>query len=600
MTGNEDFFGQFIDDYFAECDEHLATARRVLLALEDGAASGTPDPALLRELHRSLHTLKGLAGMVGDASAESVAHAVEDALRSAERSARPLVGEAIDAIFVGVDALERCIAARRAGTAAPDVASVLAGLARVLPTAARAPGAKSAPAPAEVAQDDSGGDAVYHFEFSPSLELSDRGVSVDAVRTRLRELGTLLDAKPRMDAGTLIFDFWVSVPEGTSPDVSWIADGIRWNVGAMVAVAPAAAPDAAPADATGRVTGASASVVRVDLSRLDDVMRLVGDLVVSRTRIDDVLRQLSRGDASDARDALEEVNAQMERQIRRLREGVMRIRLVQVGEAFDRLRFAARDAIRESGKRVNLVFHGQTTEIDKQVVDRMLEPLLHVVRNAVIHGIESPDEREAAGKPPEGTLTLRASTAGDRIIIEVSDDGRGIDVDRVAARAREEGILDDDERPSGDRLLDLLCAPGLSTREEADLTSGRGVGMDVVRASVRALSGKLSLDTTPGVGTRFIIELPLTLMIVDALLVDVSGQQMAMPQPSLREVLQVEVAAIVRFENNDVVPYRGAVLPIVRLAQVFALPATERTSAYVLVVGNETAWGAPPSSATEA
>ena len=133
MTGTEDFFGQFIDDYFAECDEHLATARRVLLALEDGASSGAPDPALMRELHRSLHTLKGLAGMVGDASAESVAHAIEDALRTADRSARPLVGDAIDAIFVGVDALERCIAARRAGTPAPDVASVLTGLARALP-----------------------------------------------------------------------------------------------------------------------------------------------------------------------------------------------------------------------------------------------------------------------------------------------------------------------------------------------------------------------------------------------------------------------------------------------------------------------------------
>jgi len=267
----------------------------------------------------------------------------------------------------------------------------------------------------------------------------------------------------------------------------------------------------------------------------------------------------------------------------------MRLRLVPVGESFERLRFAARDAIRESGKQVVLQFRGESTEIDKLVVDRMLEPLLHLVRNAVIHGIETPEQRAAAGKPAEGTLTLRASAAGDRIVIDVEDDGGGMDIERIEARARERGLLLPDETLGADRLLELICAPGFSTRDEADLTSGRGVGMEVVWSTVRALAGTVSMSTERGRGTRFVIELPLTLMIVDALLVEIGGQQMAMPQPALREILQIERSEIIAFESNAVVSYRGGVLPLFDLSQLFRLPASTRDTAYLLVVGTEEA-----------
>jgi two-component system chemotaxis sensor kinase CheA len=452
------------------------------------------------------------------------------------------------------------------------------------------------------------GGVIYHFEFVPSVALTQRGVGVDLVRTRLRALGTLLDAKPRMVGSGVAFDFRVVVAPGHAPADAWAADGLRWTAAAPAAPEPPAAPDVVSpsADAeTGAPSGPRAqpdtvpgapviappgsSVVRVDLARLDAVMRLVGELVVSRSRLDDLLRQATPGDGAAIRDALEETNAAMERQLRRLRESVMRIRLVPIGEVFERLRFAARDAIRESGKQVTLAFEGQTTEIDKLVVDGLLEPLLHLVRNAVSHGIEHPSERLARGKPADGRLTLRAAAAGDRILIQVEDDGAGIDGERVAARAWERGLLAPNETLTPDRLLDVLCAPGFSTRDDADMTSGRGVGMDVVRSTVRALAGGLSLETTPGVGTRFVVELPLTLMILDALLVDIGGQQMAVPQPALREILQVGAAAIVPFENNDVIAYRDGVLPLVNLARLFGLPVSCGTSGYVLVVGTEAA-----------
>jgi two-component system chemotaxis sensor kinase CheA len=595
------FFDQFIEDYFSECDEHLATARRVLLALESASTGASPPPPL-HDLYRSLHTLKGLSGMVGDTSAERVAHALEDTLRGAERAGAGAASDPafLDLLFAGVDAIERCVAAHRAGEQSPDLDALLGSLARATSQPAQAPRARTEFSASPAAEAPG---VVYQFEFLPSASLTARGVGVDLVRERLRALGTLLDANPRVVPGGVAFDFHVAVPAGVQPDDRWSDDGLRWTVADSGADARTDddartgtdEPSRADAIASAHYSpingggGASASVVRVDLGRLDDVMRLVGDLVTCRSRLDEVVRLASTMDPSTLLDVLAETNAGMERQLRQLREGVMRIRLVQVGEVFERLRFAARDAIRESGKQVRLVFHGQSTEIDKVVVDRMLEPLLHLVRNAVSHGIERPAGRTAAGKPADGTLSLRANASGDRIRIVVEDDGAGIDVDAVARRARALGLLADEAPLTDEHLLDLLCAPGFSTREEADRTSGRGVGMDVVRTAVRALSGELSVESVRGRGTCFTIELPLSLMILDALLVDVGGQQMAVPQPALREIVQVDVASIVTFENNEVVRYRDGVLPIVHLARLFDFPTSGGARCYLLVVGSEAA-----------
>jgi len=595
MSGGGAYFDQFIEEYYAECDEHLATARRVLLGLE-GAAGARPAPAALHDLHRSLHTLKGLSGMVGDQSAEQVAHALEDAIRGMEHAPSAPDARLVDALFAGIDTLERCVAAHRAGESAPDVTALVRMLGEAGGGDRRVARPAGGVAPVDSLANAARDAGLYRFEFVPSAALAARGIGVDAIRARLRALGTLLDARPRVVEGGVAFDFTVAVPADARPDDAWSADGLRWTRSEPAGTTDAA--DAAAKSGTAATTpgalaptagATSTGVVRVELTRLDDVMRLVGDLVVGRSRLDNALRNAAHTDRAALLDELEETNAAMERQLRQLREAVMRIRLVPVGEVFERLRFAARDAIRESGKQVRLVFHGQTTEIDKVVVDRMLEPLLHLVRNAVSHGIETPEERDRLGKPAEGVLTLRAAASGDRILIVVEDDGAGIDVESVARRARLRGLLGPDEPLEGQRLLEVLCAPGFSTRDEADRTSGRGVGMDVVRAAVHALSGELAMESEPGVGTRFTIELPLTLMILDALLVDVGGQQMAVPQPALREVLRVEASQIVTFENNDVVRYRDGVLPIVSLARLFDFPEVQSAASYLLVVGSEAA-----------
>ena len=226
MSGGE-FFDQFIDDYHAECDEHLAAGRRALLAIEADALV-PPDPQLLRELFRSLHTLKGLSGMVGDACAERVAHALEESLRSAEGTGLPLAPSFLDAFFAGVELLERCIASRRSGAATVDPEPVLERLAAAL-DAGSLPAPRVAAAPDAHPAGDSEADAVYHFEFVPSGELAARGVSVDVIRARLRELGTLLEARPRMVGSGLVFDFWVSVSPDREPEEGWSRDGMHWT-----------------------------------------------------------------------------------------------------------------------------------------------------------------------------------------------------------------------------------------------------------------------------------------------------------------------------------------------------------------------------------
>jgi two-component system chemotaxis sensor kinase CheA len=580
------FFSQFMDDYFSESEEHLTNLRRSLLKLEQ-SPSGPGAESAVRELLRALHTLKGLAGMVGFGDVEQVSHALEEWLRANGAPAVPPQGEVLEALFSGSSLLERCLSARRANEVAPDVEAELAPLFRRGAAARRgrldAKAESPPPAPASPERTE------WDFEFQPTVELARRGVGVESVRDRLEQLGEVVQAVPQvLPSGGVAFRFRVATDLEVAPPEAWRADGLTWTGG------PVDRQQEGPASTeparTGGGAGASArlssaNVVRVDLNKLDDLMRLVGELVISRGRLDSGLRDTAFSRAG-ALAALQDVNGAMERQLRDLRGALLRVRLVEVGEVFERLRYAVREVARESGREVELILEGESTEIDKLVVERMLEPLLHLVRNAVSHGIEPPDQRVLLGKPRAGRITLRAATAGERIVIRVADDGAGIATRRVEALARERGLHTAEDTLDEGALLDVLSTPGFSTREQADLASGRGVGMAVVRATVEGLGGELLLETEPGKGTRFTVELPLTLMIIDAVLIALADQVMAVPQPALLEVLPLEPSALVGFENNEAVLYRGGVLPIVRLRDLFGLGRDqERRSLTVLVVG---------------
>ena len=578
-TSNPDnrgeFFDQFLDDYYAECDEHLVSIRRSLLSLEDEVDTRMVDRALLDNLFRSFHTLKGISGMVGLGAAEQLAHHLESYLRELREGTAVLSDTGFQVLGSGVSLLENVINARRNDQPIPSIDEIVERL--------QAVSAESAGVEITTPQKNDDVTATrWQVEFTPTAQLAERGINVNSVRARLQEIGELTQAKPIVKgAGEIAFEFIVITSADKNALSSLEPDGLTFKPIAVEAAPRTKEPVAVP-------TIAPASVVRVDLDRLDDLMRIVGELVISRTRLEEQLTDLKRVTTPAAWRSLQETSLSMGRQLRDLRESVMRVRMVQIGEIFERMMFVVRDLARESGKKVIVQLSGGETEIDKFLVERMMDPLMHLVRNAVSHGLETAAEREAQGKRSEGLLSLSAMTAGEKIVIKIADDGRGIDRNLILERAHAKGLGNGNSDLDDEALLTLLCTPGFSTRDEADRESGRGVGMDVVKKATEELGGRLSLATKVSEGTTFTIELPLTLAIAEALIVSVNGQRFAVPQSAVREVLEVESSATKVLENNEIISYRGKVLPLIRLARVFEMNHQRGDNFHVLVIGEET------------
>jgi two-component system chemotaxis sensor kinase CheA len=587
MTGStggpgDEFVASFLDDYFAEAEEHLATIRRALLAIERGLGDAPADPALLEELFRSFHSLKGISAMVDLRDAERLAHELESWLRGFREGQLPLTAGTLATVIDGTAVLESVIAARRAGAAPPPLDAVLARLAAPALRATVSGGAAvSAPA----------GPGSWRVTFVPSAALVDRGVKVDTIRTRLAGAGRIVSVTPKVTpGGGIAFEFIVSGVASASAFEPWQDDGLAWERLEAGDAAAVPAPDevrtSSAAGGADRAILAPSQVVRVDLKRLDDVVRRVADLVVTRARLSDSLARVERLIPSPEWRNLQEIAFAVDRQLRDLRDDVMRVRLVRVDEIFRRMPFVARDVAREAGSDVRVEISGQDTEIDKFLVERMMDPVLHLVRNAVSHGIEPPDGRRAAGKAAQGTLTLRASTSGELVVIEVADDGRGIDAAAVVERARAAGVARSDAGVDESTLLELICEPGLSTRGEADRASGRGIGMAVVRTAVRELGGTMRLETRVGEGTRFVLTLPLTLAITEALIAAAAGSRFAVPQSTVHEVIEIDERGVRQLESGELIPYRDRSLPLVRLRTLFGFGASTSPKLHAFVVGS--------------
>lgn len=580
---------ELLVDYYTEADEHLGNIRTQLAALESAPDLASPDPAAVETIFRSAHSFKGISAMVGFRSAEQLAHAAEDFLRALTRKTATLSAESFEVLLATSQRLEQIVTAHRLERPVPDIADLLQQLGR-LHTRGDGGGTPAPAAPTTAADPDpargneearASGLARWVFTFAPSPERDQRGVNINSVRARLAASGTILSATPivKPGGGGITFEFVVGLREPPGDPAIWEADGIS--------VRPAEEPSATtthhdtPDENRPSLFIAPSHVVRVDLSRLDELMRIAGELVIHRSRLEERIN----GGVRDA-GGLREVNQALGRSLRDLRTAINRVRLVPIAEIFTRMPFVVRDLATESGKKVRLLLEGQQTEIDKYLVERLKEPLLHLVRNAFSHGIETPQERIAAGKPAAATILLRAETAGDAVLIHIRDDGRGIDATAIARRATELGVAAPTEL-DGAWLLSVLCKPGFSTREEADRAAGRGMGMTVVRDTLRELGGILTLDTKPGQGTQFTLRLPLTLSIAEVLIAAVGAQTCAVPQGSIAEIVEVAEADVRTIKRTEVVPYRDGLLPLVRLRNIFKNEAAARPQIPVLVIQSE-------------
>lgn len=602
---NSEFLSEFLEDYFVECDEHLTVIRRNLLIFERSVNKPRVDGSVLNDLFRSFHTLKGISGMVGLRPAEQLAHQMESYLRSLRDSDRILTPEGMEALIAGTKLIEQVIAEHRLQVLSTDIGPVMTQLLEVTGSGGSAPITESeskeksdavSPVVSESTslkreQDDklasavASGRKLWRFSFVPSPQLAERGINVNFVRSRLQQIGDLVHAEPQvLPQRGIAFEFIVATDEDEAKFAGWGDDGLS-HTPYEPPSSPGPQSVVEPSEPK-TVTLAPSNIVRVDLSRIDELMRMVGDLVITRSHLDNRLQSLESGMPAPEWRPLQDVNLKMEKQLRDLREGVMRVRMVPIGEIFERMKFVIRDLAREYDKKVNLELVGQQTEIDKLLVERMMDPILHLVRNAISHGLESADERIANGKPPEGKISLRASAAAENVVIEIEDDGRGLDAEKIVRRAQASNLIGDVTPDDNASLLELICAPGLSTREEADRASGRGVGMNVVKNTILALGGSFELETEPGRGTCFRIQLPLTLAIANALVVLVCGRRYAVLQSSVREVIEIEPSAIRVLENNEIIPYHGGVLPLLRLARYFGLDQGENKGLRAFVVGS--------------
>ena len=527
LFNREEFVSYFRD----EAEELLQQIDADLLKLEEFATSKESDPEIVNSLFRALHTIKGSGGMLGFTDVQGLAHKLENLCDLLRKDRMPLSESCVDILFSGRDFLTDLVGIGVGGedAAAPGELPDYMESSRSVRRNVRRDGATSSKAA-----------PVRRTRSTKRVGDSKPAADVEAFEA---EIERLLE-KPRHSAPRSGRRTHPSPrrlpPANPCPRSKRVAEAPE---AAPATPAPAAAPavpavEIAAGAKEAKPEGKRASLhqtIRVDIERLDALLNLVGELVINRTRISDIANTLERlmgdkasnhGGASHgiiaplAKD-LADSAALLARTTNEIQESIMKVRMVPIGQVFDRFPRLVRDVAKARGKEVQLVISGAETDLDKTIVDEVGEPLMHLLRNCVDHGLELPEAREAKGKPRVGTIQLNAYHEGNQIIIEVSDDGGGIDLEKVRARGIKQGLISADDRLADRELIELIFTPGFSTAEVISDVSGRGVGMDVVKKNITRLKGIFDVDSVTGQGTRFTIKLPLTLAIIQALLVRV-------------------------------------------------------------------------------
>jgi two-component system, chemotaxis family, sensor kinase CheA len=611
---------EFLSAYIAEVDEQLQAANAKLLEVEASSRGGHANPRSVRDLFRALHTIKGLSAMVGVEPAVAIAHRMETVLRVADTAGAPVALSSIDTLLQAIREIElRVREVSQGKEASPAPRTILDALDELdlsSPPSTRGrdtpldldPAVASKLAPFELELLGAGarnGRRALRVDFSPSPAKAERGFSINTVRERVGSVAEIVKVVPvavpptEEAPGALSFAILLL----TSASDEEIANAVGISPESVKIVVPAApsldsvppSPLVAPGDDDQEPLAHRRNIVRVEVSRLDDAMEHLSTLIVTRSRLSRAIAELTSAGVNTR--ALAEIMRDNARQLRDLRAAILRVRMVPVGEVLERIPLLLRGLRRERGKQVRLELGAGNAELDKGVAERLFPAIVHLVRNAVDHAIEAPAARTLAGKPAEGTLRIQCvAHSNTRLELTVSDDGSGVDRASVARRAGRDLATDA-------ALLEALCRAGLSTRDQATTTSGRGMGMDIVkRIVVDQLGGELAMKTTAGVGTTFTLRVPLTISIVDAFTIERHKQRFVVPVSMVEEIFEIEAAAV-RFgpsrggpegSRAGIVERRGEAVPLVdlawslRLAQVGVQP---RQAMLVRRGGEPTAFG---------
>ncbi|WP_297452737.1 chemotaxis protein CheA [Persephonella sp.] len=547
---------EILEEFLIEADEILANLDQDLIELE----SNPEDKELLNKIFRGMHTLKGGAGFLGLTSIVEIAHKIEDIFNKLRNDELHLTSEMMDVIFEGVDKLKEAIDMLKENDEIPDeedIKDLLNKLEQIL--------SGETVIEAEVVSDSNNqqesSDENTEFEFVPGV---DEDIKKLILQYPGKDLGEILeelillppDERPPLEViekleqliaeGKDVKDLIVPKTKGEKPEEKTEETPKIEKPVEVEETQPKAEPKPAPKE-TGQTKKKKSEkkeeVIRVDVERVETLMNLVGELVLDRNRIVKLASGLEANcNSSDTIEELIDSITGMSRTVSDLQDAVMKLRMQPVKKIFSKFPRIVRDLAKKLNKKVNLILEGEDTEIDRSILDKLEDPLIHLVRNAIDHGIEPPEERIKAGKPEVGTIKLSAYQEGDRIIISIEDDGKGIDVEKVKQKAIEKGLITPEqaENMSDKEAYELLFMPGFSTADQVSEVSGRGVGMDVVASTIHSLRGTIEVESEPGKGTKFIMKLPLTVAIIRTLMVGANDRIFAIPLYSVVEIVRYE------------------------------------------------------------
>lgn len=592
---------QFHQVFFEEAFEGLEIMESGLVALE----IGHPDIDAVNSIFRAAHSIKGGGGTFGFTAISDFTHVMEALLDEMRSGTRQVTRPAVDVLLLAVDALRAMLDGARSGNAfdAQTVAAAHGKLEEILHHDATTQSSPAIETPIPVSAP--AGVAPWLIEFAPEAHLFATGNDPVRILRELQRLGAChvvvdtsrlpdyahFDAETCYCAWTIEMDG--SVEEAAIREVfEWVEDDAKIIVSREQATtADTIATSSAPPNAAVPVesrrqsdspNGVPSASIRVDTAKIDSLINLVGELVITQSMLGQFDDQSKPINYARLREGL----AQLERNTRELQEGIMRIRMLPISVSFNRFPRLVRDLSAKLGKQVDLKIIGEQTELDKTVLEKVADPLVHLVRNALDHGIEQPAVRTASGKPDHGTLSLAARHEGGNIVIEIIDDGAGINTEVLLTKARERGLVAADEVMTEEAIRALIFHPGFSTAKEVSDVSGRGVGMDVVRRNIEELGGTIELQSSVGIGTTVRIRLPLTLAILDGQLVRVGNQIYIVPLVAIIESLQARPDRVKSVTGSaELYRLRGEYIPIIRLYEVFGVePQSQVLEQGLLVV----------------
>lgn len=619
-----------IQDFLAESEEILDALAEDLADLADCADAGECNPDLLNSIFRGAHSLKGLAGMFGFSSVQKFSHTLENLLDSLRLGKVQLNPDLVNLLYDSTEMLGTMVRAAVTGQdGTVDTAGLDARIESFLVSNKRSAGANpldSLGLPPQtigslteyeehrLLENLRKGRKIYSVRVSFDLETFDQDLS--ALTDRLKQHGEVISTLPSVnenDEAGINFD----IIYGTDLDHASLVGSVALDRSQITLVGGEEPPTFPPAPPPGprdvderpvpavaqpsrvpvpqpsggdqeSITAKSMSrTVRVDIAKLDELMNIVGELVLCHSSISEHAFRLREESFSPVVMELGKVTKNLERKLNELQKGVMDIRMIPVGQLYEKLSRIVRKISREQGKKIELRLFGADTELDKLIIEDISDPLMHIIRNAIDHGIETPQERLLQGKDEKGTITITSYQKGSHVVIEVIDDGRGMDIEKIARKALERGVVSSVDQLSEREILELIFLPGFSTAETVTDVSGRGVGMDVVRNNIAAVSGMVDIESEKGKGSRIIITLPITLAIIKSLIIDSAGRTFAIPITSVLETLLIGRDSILTVERKRVIQLRNSTLPLVSLADYFGFATEEALpdECYVVVIG---------------